>query len=247
VFVALILLAIALVICRRLVIVLQPTKRNLDGLFLAFADDDDIDGLADRAFSDDTRQIAHLVNVLAIELDDDIAWLDGAVVDRPALDDPGDQRPSGGCHVEAFGDIVRHRLDTHAKPATPRLAIPAQLVDHAGSKLRGNGKADADRSTRWRDDRGVDADDLAVHVEQRPAGIAAVDGGVRLDEIVIGTGIDVAVTGRNDAHRDRTAQTERIAHGHDPIADTHLAGIAELHRRQLVPLGIDLEHRDIGF
>jgi hypothetical protein len=32
------------------------------------------------------------VNVLAVELDDDIAWLDGAVVDRPALDDPGDQR-----------------------------------------------------------------------------------------------------------------------------------------------------------
>ncbi len=34
--------------------------------------------------------------------------------------------------------------------------------------------------------------DLAVHVEQRAAGVALVDGGVRLQVVVVGAGIDVA-------------------------------------------------------
>ena len=46
-------------------------------------------------------------------------------------------------------------------------------------------KADADRAARRRDDRGIDADDFAVEVEQRAAGIAAIDGGVGLDVVVV--------------------------------------------------------------
>ena len=61
--------------------------------------------------------------------------------------------------------------------------------------------------------------DLAIHVEQRAAGIAAIDGGVGLDEVVVGPGIDVAVARRDDADGDRAAEAERIADRHHPVAD----------------------------
>jgi hypothetical protein len=105
-----------------LLAVLQPAERHLDGLLDALAHDDDVHRLAHRALGDDARQVAHLLHVLAVELDDDVAGLDRAVVDRPALDDAGDQRAGGGLHAEALGDLVGHRLDAHAEPAAPCLA-----------------------------------------------------------------------------------------------------------------------------
>ena len=39
--------------------VLEPAERHLDGLLLAVAHHHDIDCLADRAFGDDARQVAH--------------------------------------------------------------------------------------------------------------------------------------------------------------------------------------------
>ena len=83
--------------------------------------------------------------------------------------------------------------------------------------LGGHGEADADRTARGRDDRGVDTDHLAVEVEQRPARIAAIDGGIGLDVVVVRPRIDVAVARRDDAGRHRAAQAERITDRHRPI------------------------------
>ena len=77
-------------------------------------------------------------------------------------------------------------------------------------------------------DRGVDADHLAVHVEHRPARIAAVDRGVGLEEVVIGAGIDLARARREDARRHRAAEPERIADRQHPVADPGLIAVAEL-------------------
>ena len=107
-----------------------------------------------------------------------------------------------------------------------------------------NGKADADRTARRRQDGGVNADDLAVHVEQRAAGIALVDGRICLDIVVVGAGIDVAAACRDDAGRDRTAEAKRVADRHHPIAGTQLVGIAEFHRLQRL-VALHLEHREI--
>jgi hypothetical protein len=119
-------------------------------------------------------------------------------------------------------------------PSQPRRSSPncRKLIDHAGHGLRGHRKADADRAAGRRDDQRVDADHLAVEVEQRAAGIAAVDGGVGLDVVVIGPGIDVAVARRDDAGRHRAAEAERIADRDHPFAEPQLVGIAELHRDQ---------------
>ena len=96
-----------------------------------------------------------------------------------------------------------------------------------------------------RDDQRVDADHFAVEVEQRAAGIAAVDGGVGLDVVVIGTGVDVAVARRDDAGGDGAAEAERIADRDHPFAEPQLVGIAELHRDQRLGR-LEFQHRQIG-
>ena len=62
------------------------------GLFLALAHDDHVDVLADRRVGDDARQVAHLLDVLAVELDDDIAGFDAGRLRRALVVDAGDER-----------------------------------------------------------------------------------------------------------------------------------------------------------
>jgi hypothetical protein len=52
---------------RHLLAVLEPAEGDLDGDFLATTDHDNIDRLADRAFRDNARQIAHCVDRLAVK------------------------------------------------------------------------------------------------------------------------------------------------------------------------------------
>ena len=66
-----------------------------------------------------------------------------------------------------------------------------------------------------------------VHVEERAAGIALVDGRVGLDVVVVGSGLDVAAAGRDDAGRDRAAEAERVADRHHPVARPHVLRVAE--------------------
>ena len=80
-------------------------------LFLALADDDDLDVLADRRVGDDARQVAHLLDVLAVELDDDVAGLDAGGLRRALVVDAGDQRAARRLDVEALGDLVGDLLD----------------------------------------------------------------------------------------------------------------------------------------
>ncbi len=96
-----------------------------------------------------------------------------------------------------------------------------------------------------RDDQRVDADHFAIEVEQRAAGIAAVDGGVGLDVVVIGARGDVAVARRDDAGRHRAAEAERIADRDHPFAEPQLVGIAEFHRDQRLAR-LEFQHRQIG-
>src|SRR5262249_23153587 len=77
--------------------------------------------------------------------------------------------------------------------------------------------------------------------------IALVDRGVGLQEVVVGAAIDVAVAGGNDAGSYGLAQAERIADGHDAVADPHLVAVAEFNRLQrLVALPLQTGDIDLG-
>ncbi len=153
----------------------------------------------------------------------------------------------GRLEVQALGDLVGHLLDAHAEPAATGFAELAQLIDDRDRGLGRHREADADRAARRRDDRGVDADDIALEIEQRAAGIAAIDGGVGLDVVVVGTGLDVAVARRHDAGGDGAAEAERIADRDHPFAEPQPVGIAERNRgERLLRLHPQQREVDLG-
>ena len=129
-------------------------------------------------------------------------------------------------------------------PNQPRRVLPnsCKLVDHSGHDIRRHGKPDPDRTAGGRQDRGVHADHLTIHVEQRTARIAAVDGGVGLDVIVV-IALQRATAGRNDPGADRKALPQRVA-DRQTQSPTRDSGIAPDMRQIFVM--IDLQQRDIG-
>ena len=131
---------------------------------------------------------------------------------------------------------------------TPRIAaghrtVLDQLVDDL---LDGRGRdreGDADIAAIGREDRGVDADHLAVEVEGRATGIAGVDRRVDLQEVAVGRAADVAAAGRDDTDGHGAAEAERIADGNDPVADADVFG-RKLDEGQIG--AFDLDHGEVG-
>src|SRR5438045_2214859 len=79
---------------------------------------------------------------------------------------------------------------------------PQRVADDAGHLRLRDGEADALRPGA---DGHVNADQLAVDVQQRPAGVARVDAGVRLDQLLVRHVLvetDVALDGADDADAD---------------------------------------------
>ena len=104
-------------------------------------------------------------------------------------------------------------------------------------------EADADAAAGGREDHRIHSDDLSAQVERRPAGIAAVDGSVDLDEVRIRTITHIATDGGDDARGHRIGQAERIADGHHPVAHPKLAVVAEFDGgKRLVAFHLDERH-----
>jgi hypothetical protein len=83
--------------------------------------------------------------------------------------------------------------------------------DRAGHVGRDR-EADALVPAGARQDRGVDADELAVEIDQRAAGVAGVDRGVGLDEVLVLLDAQAGAADRaDDAHGHRLADAEGIA------------------------------------
>ena len=68
---------------------------------------------------------------------------------------------------------------------------------------------------------------------------------VGLNEVVVGTRLEVAVAGRDDARGDRAAQAEGVADGDHPVADAGFVGIAPFGRWQRLAAP-HLEDRQVG-
>ena len=111
-------------------------------------------------------------------------------------------------------------------------------------------------------DQRVDADELAVLVDERAAGIAGVDGCVSLDHVgvdrrgvrlllavLVRVGRVVhdlrAVRSRHDARRHRLLKAEGAADRHDPFAHRQIVGITQLHGSQPRSV-LRLDDRDVG-
>src|SRR5438876_497790 len=123
--------------------------------------------------------------------------------------------------AEAFGQVRRDRLhhDTELRPGD--LALGPQLIHHVLRHVRRNREADADVAVVAREDLRVDPDQLALRVDERAARVAVVDRRVGLEEVLVAA---VADAGRpslraDNAHRDRLADAQRVAHREHDVAD----------------------------
>jgi hypothetical protein len=132
----------------------------------------------------------------------------------------GDQRAARRLlQAETVGELRRHRLGLHTKPAARHRSFVAKLGHHGFHCVGGDCESDPDRAARRREDHGVDADDSALQVEARTAGVALVDRRIDLDQMIVCLGADVALARRHDAGRHRAAEPERIPDGKHPVAD----------------------------
>src|SRR5712672_2894746 len=132
--------------CRLFFTVFEPPELDGLGLFLALAVDEHRHVLADRRVGNDARQIADVLDVLAVELDDHVAGLDAGRLVWALLVDASDQRTARRLDAEAFRDFVGHLLDAYAEPAASSLTELFQLINHRDRGLRGYREANADRA-----------------------------------------------------------------------------------------------------
>ncbi len=135
---------------------------------------------------------------------------------------------------------VRHRL------------AGDDLLRELDRVVAGNGEADAREALGARGVERADADQLALGVDERAAGVTGVDGAVDLDEVRVervarGAGKKlIAGKGAHDALRDRLVEAEGAAHRHDPVAHLNARGVADLDRGDGGAVEVHLEHSDVG-
>ncbi len=119
------------------------------------------------------------------------------------------------------------------------------LHDRPGH-VGGNREADALITTGAGEDRGVDPDQLALHVDQRTARVARVDRGVGLDEVLVVGDADVGpALGRDDPHRHRLPHSERVADGEHHVSQPQPPGVSQGQRVQVLGLALQPQHREI--
>src|SRR6185437_2829396 len=117
-------------ICRYLFVIFEPSELDRFRFFLALAHDDDFDVLADRRIRDDLGQIAHLLHVFPVELDDHISGLDPRRLGGTLFVDTRHQRTTCRLDAEAFRNFITHLLDAHTEPAAANLFELTKLIDH---------------------------------------------------------------------------------------------------------------------
>ena len=118
----------------------------------------------------------------------------------------------------AISGLRSRHLDAEA--AAAHFAELHDLVEDRARHVRRHGEADADVAAGRADDRGVDPDQLAAQVHERAAGVARVDRGVGLDEVLVAFGREPAAAERaDDAGGDGLPDAERIADRDHVVAD----------------------------
>ena len=157
----------------------------------------------------------------------------------------GDERAPRAAELEGFGDRLGDLLHFDADPAACDAAALDDLLEHHLGGRHGDGEADPHRAARARENRRVDADQVAGRIDQRAAGVARVDRSVGLDEVLEGVDAKAgAAQGGDDAARDRLSDAERIADGEHHVADAQRVRRAEADRRKV--LRVEAQHREIG-
>ena len=191
-------------------------------------------------------QVVDAVHRLPGEPHDQVAHLDAGAARGAAFLHRLDAHGARVVELEMPREAPRERQvgAGEAEEAAAYLAILQELQHHPLHRVDRGGEADA---LRARDDRRVDADHLAVRIDQRPAGIAGIEGRVGLQHIIdqpAGLRAQTAPERAHHAGGDRVLESVRVADGDRELADAHAARRAEHHRGQRV--AADADDGDVG-
>ena len=199
---------------------------------------------------DEASQLLGGGHGLSVHRNDDVGRLELRPVGRPVGFDGTDHHAILGLGVDVAETAVLPKIgNPDSQPRPDELTVFDEAIADFTSQIRGDGKADADPDAHGRADHGIHAHDLAVDVDQRAAGIAHVDVGVGLDEILVGQGphvFDLTALGTDVAEGDAVLEVEGSANGDGELTHPHLIGIGELHRNQARDLFAQLNHRQVG-
>src|SRR5450432_69332 len=113
--------------------------------------------------------------------------------------------------LEAFGQSGSNGGRRGADLAAIDVTESPQLIDHKGHNARRNGKAKSFTTSSGGDDEGVDADHVAIYVNERAAAVAWIDGSVSLDEHHRKFGIRLPVHRADYSHGNRITKAFRIS------------------------------------
>ena len=196
----------------------------------------DLRGAAERPRGEAIVERVGIVDRLPFDRDDQVGRFQPGARGRTVRRDIGDQRAVRQFQPQRLGDFRRHRLQLRAQPRPlDRLAAALGGRHHDAHHVGRNRKADALRAAGAREDRGVDAGELAGHVDQRAAGIAGIDRRIGLDEeLVVGDADLRARQRRDDAVGHGLADAEGIADREHDVADQQFIGIGEVERREFL-------------
>ncbi len=128
-------------------------------------------------------------------------------------------------------------------------AVGQNLIHYRLSHAHRNRKTDSFISafaavSAVRKNGGIDTDEIAMNVNHRAAGIAGVDGCIRLDEVFIVFDTKAAASScTHDSHRGRLANSKWIADRENQIPNLQLVRIAQ--RQSWQPRGVNLQYRDV--
>src|SRR5580698_1213724 len=215
---------------------------------LAIAHITEPDGGARPAAGDLVDQVVAVLHGAAIDGGDDVAGLESGLVGRAAMHNLLDQHACLEA-VNAIDGPGEPLVEANADGSAGDLVAGAdEVVVDLDDGVGRHGEADALVAVGLRVDGGVDAYDFAVHVQERSAGVAGIDGGIGLDEVLklaLRAGLDGAVLGGDYASSDGLRQGEGAADGFDPVADFGGVGVAELNGRQGCA-GVDFDDREVG-
>ena len=215
---------------------------------LAGAQHVDLRRAAERAGRKTVIERIGVLDRLAVDRDDQVGRLQSRPRRRAVRNHIGDQRTGRKPKPQALGDLRRHRLQLGAEPG-PLDGLAAALGgrDDDAHHVGRDRKTDALRSSGAREDRGIDAGELAGHVDQRAARIARIDRGIGLnEELVVGDADLGARQGRDDAVGHGLPDAEGIADRQHDVADLQFIGIGEIQRREFLVRALEPQYRQIA-
>ena len=165
------------------------------------APDVDMNGRADVMRDDRAVDRALVAQVHAVQAEDHVPHLQFGRQRRTVrLDRGNDGAPRAG-QDKTVRQIGGQRLQNGAQPGRAGAAVFFNLRAQHPRIVDRDGEADADRSGRSRNGQngGVDANHFAGSIEQRAAGIALVDLGIGLQEMIEPAHAEIAVERADDA------------------------------------------------